>query len=145
MSSWKDAENLMSDDCTEEFGEPIRHFPMRKIDVNGRPETDPDRPVQIYRAGSTTRALEGIFEAMAHESNINKGHTETTVVPATRVSSRAPCLSIERRDLVSDVIAGDLIAVLERGTLYEVTDVQPDGQGRALLKLTQRGRHEVAT
>lgn len=143
MSTWKAAENIMSDDLTAEFGEPIRHFPMRKLDVNARSQTDTTRPVQIFKAGRSSKPLEGIFESLAYEAKIYKGHRENTVVPATRVSSRKPCLSIERRDFVSEIIAGDLIALVERGSVYEVTDIEPDGQGRAILRLMERGRHKI--
>jgi len=142
MSRWGDAEDAMSDDLTDEFGEAIRHQPMRKPDVNGRAEIDPTRPLQIYKAGSTTLSLEGIFEAMAKEVQIDKGHSQSRAVPATRISSRSPRVSVDRRDFVSEPIAGDLIAIVERGTVFEITDIEPDGHGRVWLCLVQRGRQE---
>lgn len=143
MSRWREAEDQLSDDVTDEFADVhVRHLPMRKLDVNGRPDTDPDRPVQDTNARFPSRPLEGIFDNSASEIFLGKGHSESRAVPATKVSSAAPRLSMERRDLGSDVLAGDLMAFLDRGTLYEVTDVQPDGQGRMMICLTQRGRRD---
>ena len=132
----------MSDDLTDEFGERIRHFPMCKPDVNSRPQTDPSRPVQTcsVRNGGP---LMGIFEDWHDELDITKGHSATRAVPATRISSRHNCLSIDKRDLQSDVKTDDLFAICERGTVYIVTDVQPDGHGRVKLRLAQRGRPEI--
>ncbi len=143
MSRWSEAEDILSDDMTDEFGDvQIRHIPMRRPDVNSRSEADPSRPVQSTNASFPSRPLIGIFDNTSSEIFLGKGHSESRAVPATKVSSSAPRLSIERRDFVSDVLAADLIAFLDRGTLYEVTDVQADGQGRVNLFLAQRGRKD---
>lgn len=138
--SWRAHENVMSDGLTEEFGEPIRHQPMLRA-PNERAIVDPSRPVQSQVAPG--KPLKGMFEQPYKDSFISKGEDSTRAPPAAHSSSRNPTLSIEMRDLTSEVQAGDWFALLDRLEVYEVLDPKPDGTGRVVLQLVQIGRHNV--
>lgn len=129
--SWRALENEMSDGLSAEFAEPIRHQPMLCA-PNERPQVDPSRAVQ------TTK---GVFEEPWKDSFISKGEDSTRAPPAAHHSTRCARLMLELRDLTSAVRQGDWFALLERGDVYEVTDLQADGHGRIVLELVLRGRH----
>lgn len=126
--SWRDLEDEMSDICSEEFAERVVHIPRRAV-VNARAELDPDRaPYETH----------AIFEWQAASVWIGKGRDKTASPPATFHNTREPTFFFDKRDLVHEVIEGDLLGLPEQSNqLFEARGPQPDGQGRIRVPVTR--------
>jgi hypothetical protein len=136
---WADYENEMSEVCSEEYAEPVSHYPRVRLTVNSRPEADPARPDQPF--DPVTYRPEGIFEWQAKDVFVGKGREDSRAVPASHYSTRQPMLYIDKRAFDFMPRHGDRIVLEERQLTFEVQNVQPDGQGRIAVTLTQLGSH----
>lgn len=134
--AWGDLENEMSDVLSGEFAEAVRHVPMARSGVNARPAADADR------AAYETK---GIFDWGYLKIELNKGHDKARAAPMAHHATRNPTLSIDVRDFTQDVRRGDRFVLIDRaGDLtFEVSSVEPDGQGRIILQLNQCGRADL--
>jgi len=139
-STWRDLWREAQPVISAEMGEEFRHFPMVAV-PNERAAADPDRAIQETSARDGG-PLRGVFSALRLDVFASKGIDSTRAVPASHTSSVNPMLSVDPLDLTFDIRIDDRIAMLDRGELYRVADVKPDGQGRVCLELNQIGRHD---
>jgi hypothetical protein len=134
---WRDYENEMSEVCSEEYAEPVSHYPRVRANVNARPEPDPSRPEQLFDAA--TNRPEGIFEWQHAAVFSGKGREDSRAVPTSHYSSRNPMLFIDVRAFNNVPKHGDRLVLEVQQLVFEVQDVKPDGQGRVAIQLTQLG------
>ena len=128
---WAELEDEMSDHCSSEYAEQVVHVPMIKA-PNARPAEDVDRPAYETRA---------IFEWPSILVDLLKGQDKSRVPQAAFHASRQPTASFDKRELEQTLKEGDLIVLIARDLTFEVLSPKPDGQGRIMCELTQRGSH----
>lgn len=129
--SWRDLEDEMSDAQSAEFAEAVTIIHMRKGGVNERPCEDSERPAYATR---------GIFEWQSKSLEFLKGRDRSATPPAAIHASREPNISFERREILRPLREGDLIVLTERDDLtFELRSPMPDGHGRIMWSLNQRG------
>ena len=128
--SWGEFKQTLAQSMTDYFGQPLRHIPTEKANVNAAA-----KPVE-----GMAYDLCGIFDDPSmHEDLQSKGRSNGhRYVKHTTV---APYISVQECDLQQTPKQGDIFEVLERGETYEVTDVCREMDGRTKLKLVQLSRH----
>ncbi len=129
--NWGELKETLAQGMNEYFGEPMRHIPTEKANVNAEA-----KPIE-----SLAYDLCGIFDDPSmHEDLKAKGrenghrYTEHTTV--------APYISLLASDLKRTPKQGDIFEVLERGETFEVTDVCREMDGGTKLKLVRLSRHK---
>lgn len=126
--SWPDLENLLSDVVDGTYGELLEFRPMAdSSSVNSRPSADGSRAISDVKAVFSDRAY-----AMPE---LDKTGTGLRHQSGPMMSLTNPMISIDVRQLASQVQRKDRFLRKATGDVYEVTDIQPDGQGRKRLEL----------
>lgn len=121
-------ENELSESCDEQFGEAFQFRPMVAGAGGGRRATD---------AGRAVKAVTGIFDDRSFNSQA-LGAVERT---ASQITLRHAWLSIDRRQFTAGQEPRRFDRFARTGTsrLYEVAEVQEDGEGRFRIRLADVG------
>jgi len=133
MSVWADLEDSISETVDLTFGETFEFRPMTQLTVNDPVAEDVTRAV---------RTVEGIYSAPSTEVTLgNTKPTRTKVLGGdgmTLVSLTAPRASFDERAFAAGERPrkGDRFSRVATLDLYQVIDIQPDGQGRLVLVLS---------
>jgi hypothetical protein len=122
--NWFDAEAQAHRDIQAEFGEPggFVTIPMT-VRPNFPPAPDPTRPIL---------ELQGVFEWTAQMIGVG--------LDQVKVSSRNPTFTYMRCDLPYALRRADRLQRCSDASLFEVTNVEPDGVSGAVAELVQLGR-----
>ena len=129
--SWPELENVLSDVVDDTFGEAFEFRPMARANVNVGSKADP---------GRTATRCRGVFGDRAYTlPELGKVGNPPRHQAGPMLSLTNPMLSIDMRQLADPIRAGDRFKRIATGDVYEVSDVQPDGQGRKRLELTCAG------
>lgn len=121
-------ENELSESCDEQFGEAFELRPMTAGAGGGRRTVD---------AGRAVKTVTGIFDDRSFNSQA-LGAVERT---ATQITLRHAWLSVDRRQFTvgQEPRRADRFARTGTGRLYEVAEIQEDGEGRFRIRLADVG------
>jgi hypothetical protein len=119
--TWFDAEAQAHRDILEEFGEMFTVKPMTQKPNYGS-VADPSRPVAAFSAAFSWEA-----------------QSVKVAGDDTNVSSRNPTASYMRCDLPYNLRRTDVLVRHFDGSMFEITDVKPDGMSGAKAELVQSG------
>lgn len=125
-SAFAALENRLSDAIDLQFGEPFTFQPHAAPVPNAKPSPDPTRGA---------RTVVGVFD----EPSFVSTEIGAEVRGSSRFSMRKLTLSIDVRQFAGGEGPRRFDRFLRQGTgtLYEVTDVKQDGEGRFKLMLNQ--------
>lgn len=126
-SAWPAIEDGLSDAVDAAFAEGLELRPMIAL-PNARPSSDPDR---------STRLVSGVFDEKSSKVEAQGAGLHEFARVSHGLATQKPIASIDQRQFAN----GELPRRLDRlqrvatGDVYEISEVDPDGQGRLKLIL----------
>ena len=121
MITWEQEEPRNSHFIDEIYAEDFRFFPQVAA-PNCRATADPARQIRMVKICFDDQAREA--GGMAHAA----------------VSTSLPYVDVDLKQFPEKIMQNDKLQRMRTNMVYQVLDVQPDGQSRAHVTLTEIGR-----
>ena len=126
-SAWPAIEDALSDAVDAAFAEDLEFRPMVAL-PNARPAADPDR---------SERDVTGVFDEKASQIEAEGAGLYELGRVSHGLSTQKPLASIDVRQFADGELPRRLDRIKRTATadVYEIAEVEPDGQGRLRLML----------